>query len=158
MQISFNISVLIKHKTLVLVHKGRLFAIGTMIIGASALVASLAHFFSGPYVYGSAENSNEICNPDNTEPTCSPRKMAIVSNDSNWWYLLLGTQILAGIGATPMFTVALTYLDENVAQLKSAKYYGMFEKVYICFIIIHKHVSKIRVRYLVLLAVSFSLV
>ena len=35
-------------------------------------------------------------------------------------------QLITGIGTTPLYTLGVTYLDENVHQEKSSVYHGMF--------------------------------
>lgn len=36
------------------------------------------------------------------------------------------SQILHGVGAAPLYTLAITYLDENVTKNNSAMYQGIY--------------------------------
>jgi hypothetical protein len=118
-------------------HKGRLYAFGTILVGISSLLLTISQFASAPYKYGRAENNKELCDIERNLTESCPT--STVSNDANWWYLFLFAQVIAGLGIylfiyfkflslgiTPMFTTALTYLDENVALSKSAMNFGIF--------------------------------
>lgn len=45
---------------------------------------------------------------------------------SNYLYVFLLGQLFHGIGASPLYTLGVTYLDENVKQTASGLYVGIY--------------------------------
>ena len=48
------------------------------------------------------------------------------SSLSNYKYFFFAGQLLHGAGATALYTLGVTYMDENVPQRKSSFYNGIF--------------------------------
>lgn len=44
--------------------------------------------------------------------------------DCSWYAILLASQLLVGLGAAPLFTLGISYMDENVLQKEVSMYLG----------------------------------
>jgi len=51
---------------------------------------------------------------------------ALFPSEEFFRFLFYAGQLLIGFGATPLFTLAVTYLDENVKQASSSLYHGLY--------------------------------
>ncbi|KAI9586202.1 hypothetical protein GQX74_002049 [Glossina fuscipes] len=108
--------------------KSRIIATGLLLLGLGSLVFSIPHFLIGHYRVTAAETN-----------TCSVQTNAInttifqvqYENEANtngmmsddyenpvWfaWWLFFVAQVLHGAGASPLFTLGVTYIDENVSK------------------------------------------
>lgn len=96
-------------------HKPLWIGCGILIMGVGSLIFSLPHFIAPMY----SPSTNAI--PDCTElGICTQTSLRHLRG-----YFFLGF-ILVGIGATPLYTLAISYLDENVAKAQSAMYSGIY--------------------------------
>ncbi|KAH3858651.1 solute carrier organic anion transporter family member 4A1-like [Dreissena polymorpha] len=112
-------------------HKPRLMGTGILLMAAGSLVFSLPHFIGEAYKYkvsADVNASTNICHlDDNVTDTCSTRAAAddTIANSVVMYYgLLMVGNILLGIGAAPMFTIGLSYIDENCKAKLTALYIG----------------------------------
>uniref|UniRef100_A0A1B0BLR6 Major facilitator superfamily (MFS) profile domain-containing protein n=1 Tax=Glossina palpalis gambiensis TaxID=67801 RepID=A0A1B0BLR6_9MUSC len=117
--------------------KSRIIATGLLLLGLGSLVFSIPHFLIGHYRVTAAETN-----------TCSVQTNAInttifqvqYENEANtngmmsddyenpvWfaWWLFFVAQVLHGAGASPLFTLGVTYIDENVSKKMSSVYLAM---------------------------------
>ncbi|XP_069740213.1 solute carrier organic anion transporter family member 4A1 [Narcine bancroftii] len=101
-------------------HKPRWLGWGVLIMGLGSIVFSLPHFISGHYEVDSTEDSS-LCNSDKDSPCLEGS-----SSYSNYRFLFMLGQFLHGIGATPLYTLGVTYLDENVMSNHAPVYIGIF--------------------------------
>ncbi|CAG5119222.1 unnamed protein product, partial [Candidula unifasciata] len=96
--------------------------IGIFVLGIGSFVFALPHFITDSY---HVENADEtVCKlQSNDTASCSSGGSTSLSNYKYFFYL---GQLLHGAGATPLYTLGVTYLDENVPQRSSAFYNGIF--------------------------------
>ncbi|CAG5116727.1 unnamed protein product, partial [Candidula unifasciata] len=103
-------------------HKPRYLGIGLFVLGLGSFVFTLPHFVTGKYLLEDA--SELLCEPDSNRTTeCNSGSS---SSLSNYKYLFYLGQLLHGAGATPLYTLGATYIDENVSQRSSAFCNGIF--------------------------------
>uniref|UniRef100_A0A914X3C3 Major facilitator superfamily (MFS) profile domain-containing protein n=1 Tax=Plectus sambesii TaxID=2011161 RepID=A0A914X3C3_9BILA len=104
-------------------HKGRWLGIGMLIMALGSFVFVLPQVLSGPYSgYKANDTSHALCGAD------VDASVANTSFESNALYyaLLLIGNFLHGVGATPLFTLGVTFLDESVTHEMSPLYLGIF--------------------------------
>lgn len=103
-------------------HKPRWLGWGVLIMGIGSIVFALPQFTTSQYeVYFSEEVG--LCS-SNQSLRCSTS----VSSLSNYRFVFMLGQFLHGIGATPLYTLGVTYLDENVKSNYSPVYIGKWCK------------------------------
>ena len=109
--------------------KPRWLGCGIMCVGIGSFLFSLPHFTTGLYQF-EASNDNNLCDAaphiGNSSATCpvdSPQTDHTKSL-SNYKYLLIIAQLLHGAGATPLYTLGVTYMDENLKAKLSPMYMG----------------------------------
>ena len=110
-------------------HKPRWLGFGVLIVGLSSIVFSLPHFITGLYEYevssedykcslsvnGSDVNSKTVCNGVDERET---------THLSNYRFLMMLAQFLHGSGASPLYTLGITYLDDNLPTKLTSVYIG----------------------------------
>ncbi|CAH1251560.1 SLCO4C1 [Branchiostoma lanceolatum] len=103
--------------------KPKWLALGTFALGTGAMLFSVPHFASGPYVYGSGTS-------DTCDVTRNTTSTSDCTTEGSTLPYFLGVFILAqlfhGLGATPLYTIGPAYLDENVDETNSGLYIGIF--------------------------------
>ncbi|EDW77984.2 uncharacterized protein Dwil_GK24772 [Drosophila willistoni] len=114
--------------------KPRFIAIGLLVMGLGSLVFLMPNFLVGNYRATIAEAN--VCemgnlNPNQTMHSCEPSEdmgMGQEANESLSWtvWLFFGAQLLHGAGASPLFTLGVTYIDENVSKKMSSVYLGIY--------------------------------
>ncbi|XP_050408141.1 solute carrier organic anion transporter family member 4A1 isoform X2 [Patella vulgata] len=103
--------------------KPRYLGIGVLVLGIGSFVFSLPHFTTDPYhVDGTTENVCRVL--DNVTNSCETGES--FSSLSNYKYVFFLGQLLHGAGAAPLYTLGVTYLDENLPQRSSSFYVGIF--------------------------------
>ena len=111
--------------------KPRWLGIGIFLLGLGSYMFALPHFWTGPYDYGSGQGLLN-CRPGafNTTSICDNKAPSHVSN---YKYMLVIAQLLHGAGASPLFTLGVTYLDENLKAKVSPVYLGMCHQfIWVC--------------------------
>ncbi|XP_044154227.1 solute carrier organic anion transporter family member 4A1 isoform X2 [Bufo gargarizans] len=101
-------------------HKPRWLGWGVFIMGVGSLVFALPHFTTSMYIVNLSENTGVCYSNDSYQVVES------ASNLSIYRYVFMMGQFLHGIGATPLYTLGVTYLDENVKSSSSPLYIGIF--------------------------------
>uniref|UniRef100_A0A3B4ZC64 Solute carrier organic anion transporter family member n=1 Tax=Stegastes partitus TaxID=144197 RepID=A0A3B4ZC64_9TELE len=102
-------------------HKPRWLGWGMLIMALGSLVFALPHFTTPPYQVNLPEQTG-MCSANRTSP-CQDEEGGGLS--SYRFVLMLG-QFLHGVGATPLYTLGVTYLDENVNSNYAPVYIGIF--------------------------------
>ncbi|CAH2049868.1 unnamed protein product, partial [Iphiclides podalirius] len=96
---------------------------GVLLMGAGSLLFALPHFLVPPYRVAGDE-PEDLCTPNRTTSVslCDPEN----SPEGGGWAVavFLAAQLLHGAGATPLFTLGVTYIDENVSKKMSSVYLG----------------------------------
>lgn len=100
-------------------HKPRWLGWGVLIMALGSLVFALPHFTTPPYLVSLPEQTG-MCSANRTNQ-CRDKEGAGLS--SYRFVFMLG-QFLHGIGATPLYTLGVTYLDENVSSNYGPVYIG----------------------------------
>ncbi|XP_055870857.1 solute carrier organic anion transporter family member 4A1-like isoform X4 [Biomphalaria glabrata] len=103
-------------------HKPRYLGISILILGIGSFVFALPHFISGSYIVDNADDT--VCKlMSNNSHGCAN---SAASSLSNYKYFFFLGQGLHGAGATALYTLGVTYIDENVPQRVSSFYNGIF--------------------------------
>lgn len=98
-------------------HKPRWLGGGMLIMALGSLVFSLPHLASAPYRGGVSEQTG-LC-PANRSSPCQDQEA-----QSSYRFVFMLGQLLHGVGATPLYTLGVTYLDENVRSNYAPLYIG----------------------------------
>ncbi|XP_022453162.1 solute carrier organic anion transporter family member 4A1 isoform X2 [Delphinapterus leucas] len=101
-------------------HKPRWLGWGVLVMGAGSLVFSLPHFTTGPYEV-QVDEAVGTCRA-NHSTTCRGHASGL----SSYQLVFMLGQFLHGVGATPLYTLGVTYLDENVKSSYSPVYIAIF--------------------------------
>ncbi|XP_078666151.1 solute carrier organic anion transporter family member 4C1-like isoform X1 [Branchiostoma floridae x Branchiostoma belcheri] len=104
--------------------KPKWLAFGSFSLGLGALIYSLPHFTTGPYVYGTGQTETCDIGGNSTSQDCSSGTTG--SGLRNYLYVFILGQLLHGVGGTPLYTLGTTFLDENVEKANSGVYIGIF--------------------------------
>ncbi|XP_030080317.1 solute carrier organic anion transporter family member 4A1 [Drosophila hydei] len=98
-------------------------AIGLLLMGLGSLIFSLPHFLVGSYRATIAEAN--LCERDGQ---ANETMAELELGESLTWtvWLFFAAQLLHGAGASPLFTLGVTYLDENVSTKMSSVYLGIY--------------------------------
>ncbi|XP_034881418.1 solute carrier organic anion transporter family member 4A1 isoform X1 [Mirounga leonina] len=101
-------------------HKPRWLGWGVLVMGAGSLLFALPHFTAGAYEAEAAEGVG----------TCRANR-SVACRDSasglaGYRLVFMLSQFLHGVGATPLYTLGVTYLDENVKSSYSPVYIATF--------------------------------
>ncbi|EDV59102.2 solute carrier organic anion transporter family member 4A1 [Drosophila erecta] len=113
--------------------KPRFIAIGLIVMGMGSLVFLLPNFLVGNYRATIAEAN--VCEPagvasnsSHSMTACELNEMGEGQGESLTWtvWLFLAAQLLHGAGASPLFTLGVTYIDENVSKKMSSVYLGIY--------------------------------
>ncbi|XP_078492244.1 solute carrier organic anion transporter family member 4A1 [Ciona intestinalis] len=99
-------------------HKPLWIGWGVFLIGIGSIVFSSPHYFAPSYVFG--EEVHNVCNSTIEQGKC------MESSLKSYMGLFVVGQLLHGIGGTTLFTLGVTYLDENVKQVHSSLYHGIY--------------------------------
>ncbi|XP_033104017.1 solute carrier organic anion transporter family member 4C1-like [Anneissia japonica] len=108
-------------------HKGKSLTAGLILFGFGSLIFSSPHYFAPSYSYDNGVNSSQtFCSvSDESEDSCA------VGDDegqslSNYLYVFIVAQLTMGLAVTPLYTVGVAYLDENVKHKVIGAYIGIF--------------------------------
>ncbi|XP_035238954.1 solute carrier organic anion transporter family member 4A1 isoform X2 [Anguilla anguilla] len=101
-------------------HKPKWLGWGVLIMALGSLVFTLPHFTTPPYQVSVLEQAG-LCLANATSP-CQESSSSL----SNYRFVFMLGQFLHGMGATPLYTLGVTYLDENVKSSYAPVYIGIF--------------------------------
>nr|XP_057941603.1 solute carrier organic anion transporter family member 4A1 [Doryrhamphus excisus]XP_057941604.1 solute carrier organic anion transporter family member 4A1 [Doryrhamphus excisus]XP_057941605.1 solute carrier organic anion transporter family member 4A1 [Doryrhamphus excisus] len=102
-------------------HKPRWLGWGVLLMALGSLVFALPHFTTPPYQVSISEQV-EMCSGNRT----SLCRDSDGGGLSGYRFVFMLGQFLHGMGATPLYTLGVTYLDENVKSNYGPVYIGIF--------------------------------
>ncbi|XP_002731097.2 solute carrier organic anion transporter family member 3A1-like [Saccoglossus kowalevskii] len=115
-------------------HKPRWIGSGMVIGGIGLLIVSSLQFMSEPYQYGvSHKKTSELCSAQTEHSfnyTIVCNEEAVHGEQLKLLILILTGITLFGIGISPLFTLGITYIDDNVAKNKAPFYIGIMFSMY----------------------------
>ncbi|XP_071297384.1 solute carrier organic anion transporter family member 3A1 [Agelaius tricolor] len=114
-------------------HRPRLIGCGGIVMALGALLSALPEFLTHQYEYESGEirwgaEGRDVCAVNGSSSDEGPDPDLICRNRTatNMMYLLLiGAQVLLGIGATPVQPLGVSYIDDHVRRKDSSLYIGI---------------------------------
>ncbi|XP_061385578.1 solute carrier organic anion transporter family member 4A1 isoform X1 [Danaus plexippus] len=95
---------------------------GVLLMGVGSLLFAMPHFLVPQYKVA-GEEEDDLCRVNRTlsSAPCS------ISGEGSWAVaVFVAAQLLHGAGATPLFTLGVTYIDENVSKKMSSVYLGVY--------------------------------
>ncbi|XP_067873743.1 solute carrier organic anion transporter family member 3A1 [Heterodontus francisci] len=114
-------------------HRPRLIGCGGIVMALGALLSALPEFLTHQYEYESGEipwglEGRDLC-IGNVSASSQEQETKIICRNrtsTNMMYLLLiGAQVLLGIGATPVQPLGVSYIDDHVHRKDSSLYIGI---------------------------------
>ncbi|PKU35070.1 solute carrier organic anion transporter family member 3a1 [Limosa lapponica baueri] len=132
-------------------HRPRLIGCGGIVMALGALLSALPEFLTHQYEYESGEirwgaEGRDVCAANGSTSDEGPDPDLICRNRTatNMMYLLLiGAQVLLGIGATPVQPLGVSYIDDHVRRKDSSLYIGFYLPFSICILVYHKVVPAV---------------
>ncbi|KAM9311922.1 solute carrier organic anion transporter family member 3A1 [Gastrophryne carolinensis] len=114
-------------------HRPRLIGCGGIVMALGAFLSALPEFLTHQYEYESGEirwgaEGRDYCavNGSSNEELPEPDIICRDPATTNMMYLLLiGAQVLLGIGATPVQPLGVSYIDDHVRRKDSSLYIGI---------------------------------
>ncbi|XP_048886479.1 solute carrier organic anion transporter family member 3A1-like [Brienomyrus brachyistius] len=114
-------------------HRPRLIGCGGMVMALGALLSALPEFLSHQYQYEAGESwrteeGRDLCSNASspwTEGWDSGYACGNRANTNMMYLLLIGAQVLLGIGATPVQPLGVSYIDDHVRRKDSSLYLGI---------------------------------
>ena len=111
--------------------KPRWLAFGISIVGLGSFVFALPHFMTNLYNYESTREHNHCYSQGGSHHSNSSATMCSQDDESqadrklsNYKYMFILAQLLHGAGAAPLYTLGVTYLDENLKPKVTPVYVG----------------------------------
>lgn len=121
-------------------HRPRLIGCGGIVMALGALLSALPEFLTHQYKYEAGEihwgaEGRDVCATNGSSSDEGPDPDLICRNRTatNMMYLLLiGAQVLLGIGATPVQPLGVSYIDDHVRRKDSSLYIGRHCRFCMC--------------------------
>ncbi|XP_072241904.1 solute carrier organic anion transporter family member 3A1 [Leuresthes tenuis] len=110
-------------------HRPRLIGCGGIIMALGALLSALPEFLTNQYEIAKirrTDDGRDVCS--NTSSGGENREDFLCANKANtnmMYLLLIGAQVLLGIGATPVQPLGVSYIDDHVKKKDSSLYIGI---------------------------------
>lgn len=111
-------------------HRPRLIGCGGIVMALGALLSALPEFLTNQYEIVDmwrTDVGRDVCSNGSSsdalreeEEVCSKR-----ANTNMMYLLLIGAQVLLGIGATPVQPLGVSYIDDHVKKKDSSLYIGI---------------------------------
>lgn len=110
-------------------HRPRLIGCGGIVMALGALLSALPEFLTNQYEVGEMWRTNEgrdVCTNMSSDAAKKAEDLVCANKtNTNMMYLLLiGAQVLLGIGATPVQPLGVSYIDDHVKKKDSSLYIG----------------------------------
>ncbi|XP_028679772.1 solute carrier organic anion transporter family member 3A1 [Erpetoichthys calabaricus] len=115
-------------------HRPRLIGCGGIVMALGALLSALPEFLTHQYEYKSGdfrrgEEGRDVCAANSSASGKGrPDPDLVCGNRANtnmMYLLLIGAQVLLGIGATPVQPLGVSYIDDHVRRKDSSLYIGI---------------------------------
>ncbi|XP_041966588.1 solute carrier organic anion transporter family member 3A1 [Alosa sapidissima] len=115
-------------------HRPRLIGCGGIVMALGALLSALPEFLANQYEFKTGETwrrtdiGRDICSNASSTSFDDQLEEEICSNRANtnmMYLLLIGAQVLLGIGATPVQPLGVSYIDDHVKKKDSSLYIGI---------------------------------
>ncbi|XP_013417999.1 solute carrier organic anion transporter family member 4A1 [Lingula anatina] len=103
-------------------HKPRWLGYGVLVMGIGSIVFALPHFTTGPYIVAEGGVVKYCSLSQNSTSLCDVSQNKL----SDYKYVFILAQLLHGAGATPLYTLGVTYLDENLKPKLTSLYVGIY--------------------------------
>lgn len=106
-------------------HRPRLIGCGGIVMALGALLSALPEFLTNQYEIGEmwrTDAGRDVCS--NTSSDAENAVCANKANTNMMYLLLIGAQVLLGIGATPVQPLGVSYIDDHVKKKDSSLYIG----------------------------------
>lgn len=118
-------------------HRPRLIGCGGIVMALGALLSALPEFLTNQYEYKSTEvwkkePGRDLCSNVSRRDVEDSGLCSNKANTNMMYLLLIGAQVLLGIGATPVQPLGVSYIDDHVRKKDSSLYIG--ESIF-CFIL-----------------------
>ncbi|XP_074656773.1 solute carrier organic anion transporter family member 4A1-like [Tubulanus polymorphus] len=116
--------------------KPRWLGFGVLLLGIGSVVFAMPHFTSPSYEY--VTHTENICltsggardaaynATSSGGVVCDPKQQRSPRGLSRYRMVFILAQLLMGAGATPLYTLGTTYLDDNLNRKVSSLYVGIF--------------------------------
>lgn len=126
-------------------HRPRLIGCGGIVMALGALLSALPEFLTKQYEIGETLRSDvgrDVCS--NTSSIEVQRDEDVIcgnrANTNMMYLLLIGAQVLLGIGATPVQPLGVSYIDDHVKKKDSSLYIGELHPYFSC-----EHIVEIKI-------------
>ncbi|KAM6937301.1 solute carrier organic anion transporter family member 3A1 isoform 2-T2 [Xenentodon cancila] len=110
-------------------HRPRLIGCGGIVMALGALLSALPEFLTSQYEVGEmwrTDMGRDVCsNTSRREAQLGDTLCANKANTNMMYLLLIGAQVLLGIGATPVQPLGVSYIDDHVKKKDSSLYIGI---------------------------------
>uniref|UniRef100_A0A3Q3LGP1 Solute carrier organic anion transporter family member n=1 Tax=Mastacembelus armatus TaxID=205130 RepID=A0A3Q3LGP1_9TELE len=111
-------------------HRPRLIGCGGIVMALGALLSALPEFLTNQYEIGEVwrtDMGRDVCsNSSSWEHQQAEDSVCANKANTNMMYLLLiGAQVLLGIGTTPVQPLGVSYIDDHVKKKDSSLYIGI---------------------------------
>ncbi|KAM6961089.1 solute carrier organic anion transporter family member 3A1 isoform 2-T2 [Aplochiton taeniatus] len=111
-------------------HRPRLIGCGGIVMALGALLSALPEFLTSQYEYNvgdtwRTESGRELCTNISMGEKGGGEVCANKDNTNRMYLLLIGAQVLLGIGATPVQPLGVAYIDDHVKRKDSSLYIGI---------------------------------
>ncbi|XP_029009644.1 solute carrier organic anion transporter family member 3A1 [Betta splendens] len=111
-------------------HRPRLIGCGGIVMALGALLSALPEFLTNQYEFDElwrTDVGRDVCsNTSSLEAQRAEDNVCANRANTNMMYLLLiGAQVLLGIGATPVQPLGVSYIDDHVKKKDSSLYIGI---------------------------------
>jgi len=107
--------------------KPRYVGTGILMLGIGSLLFALPHFTTGLYNYKEHHRDLNKCYKSTGNVTAGQCTTEVEESKlASYKYLFALANALHGAGATPLFTLGITYMDENVKSKMTPVYSGIF--------------------------------
>ncbi|XP_070763394.1 solute carrier organic anion transporter family member 3A1 [Enoplosus armatus] len=111
-------------------HRPRLIGCGGIVMALGALLSALPEFLTNQYEIGEmwrTDMGRDVCS-NTSSGNAQQSEDAVCANKANtnmMYLLLIGAQVLLGIGATPVQPLGVSYIDDHVKKKDSSLYIGI---------------------------------